>query len=128
MEAQKSMIIIGAAGSGKSRRAQAEAEKRGGNYVVTTWADLQGKFGLALLDSGPATVIVEELPSAALGKASSRAFLKQLASGDDLLIDVKYKNPRTVPAPMFIFTILTPPKPDLSLVSAEWRRFEVVEV
>jgi|SRR6185369_2618692 len=128
MEKQKAMIIIGAAGSGKSRRAQAEAEKRGGDYVVTSWDELQGKFGLALLDSGPATVIVEGLPPAALKKAATREYLKQLASAHDLLIDVKYKNPRTVLAPMFIFTMQTPPKPDLSLVGGECRRFEVVEV
>lgn len=127
MEKQKSIIIIGATGSGKSRRAQSEAEKRG-EYVVTTWDELQGKFGLAVLGSEPATVIVEGLPVDALKKTSVREYLKHLIDDDYLEIIEKYKHPQMVQAPMFIFTILSSSKPDFSLFSGEWSRFEVVEV
>ena len=36
-------------------------------------------------------------------------WVKQLVSGDDIEIEEQCREPRFVPAPFFIFTMLTPP-------------------
>jgi hypothetical protein len=120
----KALLIVGAGGSGKTRRANEEAEKRGGNYVSTHWDEIQTPRGLGtVLKPNPQTVIVEGLPVSAI--ETRQEYLKQLVDGP-VLIDGKHEDPRTVPAPMFIFTMLTPPHLDLSLVSG--RRFEVINM
>jgi len=120
---RNAMIVIGESGSGKTRRAIEEARKRGGVYLSTSWDEIKTPFGLGrVLKFHPKTVIVEGLSVS--GKDIN--LLKHLASGDNVLIELKYEDPRMVPAPYFIFTMLTPPKTVFS--PSPWRRFDVVEV
>ena len=124
MENQNALLIVGHAGAGKTRRAKEEAEKCGGNYVVTYWEEIQTESGLArIMKSNPSTVIVEGLPISALKKPEG---IKRLVGGDTLIAREKFKSPVQVKLPMLIFTMLTPPMPNME--AALWRRFEVIEV
>jgi len=122
----KAMIIMGPAGSGKTKRAEEEARKRGGKFVVVFWEDLRrNRFTLgAAMASEPETIIVEGL---SVTKAAERAYLKQLVAEDELLVEESYTPRRAVRAPWFIFTMQSPLKMDLTTLFDE-RRFEVVEV
>lgn len=125
MENQKAMLIVGPGGAGKSRRAQEEAEKRGGHYVVTFWDELLTETGRAkIMKSNPSLVIVEGLPVSAL--ETHAAIIKGLVDGDTFIAREKYKNPEPVKFPMLIFTMLAPALPEIE--NSIWRRFEVVEV
>ncbi|MCP3177286.1 hypothetical protein MJO47_09265 [Desulfuromonas sp. KJ2020] len=124
MENCNAMLIVGPAGAGKTRRAKEEAEKRGGNYVVTFWEEIQTERGLArVMKSNPNTVIVEGLPVSALKKPEK---IKRLVGGDALVSREKFKAPVLVKLPMLIFTMLAPALPKME--DTVWRRFEVVEV
>jgi hypothetical protein len=124
MESQKAMLIVGQAAAGKTRRAKEEAEKRGGNYVVTFWDEIQTERGLAnIMKSNPCTVIVEGLPVSALKTPEK---IKRLVGGDPLIARGKFQNPELVKLPMLIFTMLAPAPPKME--NTICRRFEVVEV
>jgi len=51
--------------------------------------------------------------------------LKQLISEDNIVINVRYEIPRTIPTPMFIFTMSTPSKLDLVLLI---KKFGVIKL
>lgn len=127
MHNRKSIIIAGAAKSGKSRRAVEEASKRG-EYVVTSWDELKYPFGLAFLRCNPSTVIVEGLPPRRKPGSSDSELFKMLITDDEFFIDIKHQNPMVVPAPVFIFTMLTPSAPYQSLFGGMWSRLEVISL
>lgn len=124
MENQKAILIVGMAGAGKTRRAKEEAEKRGGNYVVTELKEIQTEMGRArIMKSNPNTVIVEGLPVSVFKKPEK---LKMLVGGDAIVARERFKNPVLVKLPMLIFTMLAPAPPKTE--DTIWQRFEVVEV
>ena len=112
---KKGILIVGGTGSGKTTRAKVEAEKICRDYAITSWGEISGGgFGLGrVLGPEPLAVIVEELPYIILQPEFSkpRAFFKQLVSPKTIMIHEPYKNPRPVPTPIFIFTMLPPPFP-----------------
>lgn len=121
MGKRKAMLIIGPSRSGKTMRAWREAEKDGGRCITTFQEEIQRPFGLGrVLGLSPDVVVVEGLSLAGLDVN----LVKRLVSGEDILIAEQYKEPRFVPAPRFIFTVLTPPALDLG--AGFWSRFEVV--
>lgn len=102
----KHLVIVGGAGSGKSRRAELEASKDGGHVVRTSW-DEAGRFWLGkVLASNPTTVIVEGFrPGKGRGNTE---FLKGLLDSSAYQVPVQGKNSVVVPAPRWIFVVQTP--------------------
>lgn len=123
MEPQKSILIVGKAGSGKTQRSKEEAEKRGGHYKVAYWDQLKTCFGLGgVLRGDPQTVIVDEFDP----KGDDWALVKALICGDLLTAEEMYKEPRYVVPPLFIFIASEVPK--TVLTGGQYSRFEVIQL
>lgn len=135
----KSLLIIGGSGTGKSLRAEFEAQKVGGRVCHTSWDDLgqnmgrpRDRFWLGrLLANRPSVVIVEGFR---IGRGRGNTeFIKELISSEMLAVEVRGEDCTMVPAPMWIFVAQPPLVPGARQVISElgnsqWSRFMVIDM
>lgn len=116
---KKALVITGRQGSGKTLRARVEAY---GRYVETNYQQISEPFGLSVVMSdNPDTVIVDDMPSDYVEWIKAKA----LITSEKILINEKYKSPRFVKTPHFIFC--TSSEIPLPAVVND-RRFQIVSL
>ncbi len=129
MSFQKTIVIVGAAGSGKTKRAEEEAGKIGGKFAYAFFNDIKHDLGLrAVLGLGLDVLIVEGLPSVPSEREAFR--IKRLISGDPVLCRRPYeKETFLVTPPRLIFTLIGSELPDFYREDPSfYLRFEIIEL
>jgi len=96
--AHKAILITGPVGCGKSRLARELAEWLGGTIAEMDDHELMGHFAFA---AEPNVVIVEE--------CRNLDAIKRIVTSDMIRCERKGENPKEIPVPHIICTMLEPP-------------------